>query len=86
MSVWGWGLLHFRLVRSGCHKSLEGLGSQLFSMCHLGTLEGVYGPCLWLGNSLPESLEQREEEPQRAIGVKNETIVSLGQEELELMA
>lgn len=57
VSVWVWGLLHFRLACSECHKSL-------FSMCHLGTLEGVHGPCLWLGSSLPESLEQREEEPQ----------------------
>lgn len=57
----------------------------LFSVCHLGTLEGVHGPCLWLGSSLPESLEEREEEPQRAIGAKNGTIVPLGQQELGLM-
>lgn len=58
----------------------------LFSVCHLRTLEGAHGPYLWLGRSLPESLEQREEEPQRGLGMKNGTIVSLGQQELGLTA
>lgn len=36
VSVSGQGLLHFRLVRSECHKGLEGVGSQPVLCVSLG--------------------------------------------------
>lgn len=63
----------FRLVHSECHEDLESLGSQPV-VCVLleDSLEGAHASGL---------VAFMQEEPQKAIGAKNGTIMPLGQQE-----